>query len=148
MILNPNKTKALVFSRSRSVNPSHGDLVLSGVSIFARLNFDILGVRFDSRLTFEDHVHGIVSRISLRISTLMLVKRVFVDTSMLLCFYYSFVHPIHEYWSPSSVGVYCRMSPSASRVPGVFGGRALPLSDYLVAVSSMSYCCIVYVLQG
>ena len=33
MILNPNKTKALVVSRSRTVNPPHGVLVLSGVSI-------------------------------------------------------------------------------------------------------------------
>ena len=31
MILNPDKTKALVVSRSRTVNPLHGDLVLSGV---------------------------------------------------------------------------------------------------------------------
>ena len=30
MILNPNKTKALVVSRSCAVNPPHGDLVLSG----------------------------------------------------------------------------------------------------------------------
>ena len=33
MILNPNKTKALVVSRSRTVNPPNGDLVLFGVSI-------------------------------------------------------------------------------------------------------------------
>ena len=31
MILNPNKTKALVVSRSRTVNPLNGDLVLSGI---------------------------------------------------------------------------------------------------------------------
>ena len=30
MILNPNKTKTLVVSRSRTVSPTHGDLVLSG----------------------------------------------------------------------------------------------------------------------
>ena len=60
MILNPNKTKALVVSRSRTVNPPHGDLVLSGVSICDNLNLEILGVKFDSRLTFEDHVRGIV----------------------------------------------------------------------------------------
>ena len=36
MILNPNKSKALVVSRSRTVNPPLGDLVLSGVSICAR----------------------------------------------------------------------------------------------------------------
>ena len=30
MILRPNKNKALVVSRSRTVSPLHGDLVLSG----------------------------------------------------------------------------------------------------------------------
>ena len=35
ILLNPNKTKALVFSRSRTVSPPNGDLVLSGVSIRA-----------------------------------------------------------------------------------------------------------------
>ena len=47
MILNPNKTKALVVSRSRTVSPPHGDLVLSGVSIRASTNLDILGVKFE-----------------------------------------------------------------------------------------------------
>ena len=58
MVLNPNKTKALVVSRSRT---SHGDLVLSVVSIFISPNLDILGVKFV--LTFEDHVSGIASRV-------------------------------------------------------------------------------------
>ena len=31
MILNPAKTKALVVSRYRAVNPPHNDLVLAGV---------------------------------------------------------------------------------------------------------------------
>ena len=53
MKLNPNKTKALVVSRSRSVNPPHGDLVLSGVSIYTSPNRNIFSVKFDSRLTFE-----------------------------------------------------------------------------------------------
>ena len=60
MILNPNKTKALVVSRSRTGNPPSGNLVKSGVSICASPNLDILGVKFHSRLTFEDHVRGIV----------------------------------------------------------------------------------------
>ena len=47
-------------SRSRTVNPPHGALVLSGVSISVSPNLDILGVKFDSRLTFEDHVRGFV----------------------------------------------------------------------------------------
>ena len=100
MTLNPNKTKALVVSRSRTVNPLHGDLVLSGVSICANPNLDILGVQFDRWLTFEDHVRGgIVPRVSQRIGILRLVKRVFVDTSVLLRCYCAFGLPILEYCS-------------------------------------------------
>ena len=89
MILNFNKINALVVSRSRTVNPPHDDLVLSEVSISASPNLDILGMKFDSRLSFENHVRGIVSRVSQRIVISRLVKHVFVDTSpvasLLLC---------------------------------------------------------------
>ena len=100
MILNPNKTTALVVSRSRTVYPPHGDFHLSGVSISASLNHGILGVTFDSRLTFRDHVRGIANSVSQRISILRLVKRLLVDTSVLLRCYYAFVLPILEYCSP------------------------------------------------
>ena len=53
MIMNHNKTKVFVLSRSRTLSPPHGDLVLSCVSIRASPNFDILGVKFDSKLLFE-----------------------------------------------------------------------------------------------
>ena len=94
MILNPKKTKALVLSRSRTVSPPHGDLVLSVVLIRASPNLDILGVKFETKLTFEDHVRGIVSRVSERIGILRLVKRIFVDTSVLLrCYLHLFSNP-------------------------------------------------------
>ena len=51
MILNPNKIKALVVSRSRIVSPPHGHLVLAMVSIRASPNLDILGVKFECRLS-------------------------------------------------------------------------------------------------
>ena len=35
------------------MSPPRGDLVLSGVSIRASPNLDILGVKFDRKLTFE-----------------------------------------------------------------------------------------------
>ena len=101
MILNPNKTKASVVSRSRMVNPPNGDLVLSGVSICSSPNLDILSMKFDSRLTFEDHVRGIVSRVSQGICILSLVKLVCVDTSVLLHCHYAFVLPILGYCSPN-----------------------------------------------
>ena len=80
-------------SRSRTVNPPHGDLVLSGVFICVSPNFDILDVKFDSRFTFENHVRGIVSCVFQGIGILRLVKRGFVDNSVLLCCYYLFFSP-------------------------------------------------------
>ena len=50
-----NRTQILVVSRS-TVNPLPSDLVLSDFSIRASPNPDITGVRFGSRLTFEDRV--------------------------------------------------------------------------------------------
>ena len=70
------------------------------VSIYTSYNVDFLGVKYDSRLTFEGHVHGIVSVVSQRIGILMFVKRVFVDTSLLLRCYYAFVLKIFKYCSP------------------------------------------------
>ena len=81
-----------------TVNPHHGDLVMSWVSIRARPNLDILGVKSDSQLTFEDHVRGIVSSVSQRIGILRLVKGIFLDTYVLLCCYFAFVLPILQYY--------------------------------------------------
>ena len=47
-----------------------------------------------------DHVSGIVSHVSQRISIFKLVKCIFVQTSVLLRCYFSFVLPILEYCSP------------------------------------------------
>ena len=98
-LLISNKTiKGLVVSKSRTVNPIHGDIVLSGDSICTSPNLDILSLKFDSTLTFGDHVRGIVSRVSQRIGILRLVKRVFVDTSVLIRCYCTFVLKILEYY--------------------------------------------------
>ena len=96
MNLNHNKTKSLVVRRSGTVSPPHGDLFLSVVSSQASPNLDIHGVKSDS----EDHVRGIVFRVSQRIGILRLVKHIFVDTSVLLRYYFVFVLPILEYCSP------------------------------------------------
>ena len=60
MILNSYKAKVLGVSRSRTVEPSHVDLVVSGVSIRVSPNLDILVIKFDSMPIFDDHVRGIV----------------------------------------------------------------------------------------
>ena len=72
--LNPNKTKALVISWARTVSPPQGDLVLFEVSICTSPKLDILGVKFDCKLTFEDHAHSIVSCVSHRSDIFRLVN--------------------------------------------------------------------------
>ena len=94
-----NKTKALVVSRSWTVSPPYGDLVLPGVSIRASPNLDILSVKFEIRLTLKDHLLGIVSRVSQGIGILRLVKRIFLVTSVLLLCYLAFVLPFLKYCS-------------------------------------------------
>ena len=128
MIVNPNKTKALVISRFKTVNPPYGDLVLSGVSICASHNLDILDMKCNSRVTFEDHVRFIVSRVSQRIDILKLVTCVSMDTSVLLRYYNAFVLPILEYCSPVwGFVAECHLQlKNNSRAPGVFDGQALP----------------------
>ena len=87
--------------RSRTANPPHGDLVLSGVLICASPNLNILGVKFDTGSPSKAiHVRDIVSRVPQRIGILWLAKRVFVDTSMLLRCYNALVLKILEYCSP------------------------------------------------
>ena len=68
------------------MNPPHIELPLSGVSIRTSSILDIRGVKFPSKLIFEDHVPGIVNRYSKKTYILRLVKRVFVDTNVIhLC---------------------------------------------------------------
>ena len=129
MILNPNKTKVLVVSRSRTMSPFHGDLVLSGVSIRASPNLDILGVKFINKLIFEYHMRGIVSSVSQRIGILRLVKCIcghLCVTSMLFC-----ICSPNPWLLFSGVGVSCWMSPSASWAPGVFSCQALSDQSFL-----------------
>ena len=113
-------------SKSRTVNPPNGGSVLSGVSICASPNLDILGVKFDSWLTFEDHVRGIVSRVSQRIDILRLMKRVFMDTSILHISILLCIRSPNPLVLFSGVGTLLRNVSSASRAPGVSACQALP----------------------
>ena len=61
MILNKNKNKTLFVRRSSTVNP---DFWLVCVSIHTCSKLDIFDVKFDSKLSLEDHVRGIENRLS------------------------------------------------------------------------------------
>ena len=73
---------------------------LHGFFIGASPNLDILGVKFGSKLIFENHVRGIVYRVSQTVGILRLENRIFVDTPLLLRCYFASVLIILEYCSP------------------------------------------------
>ena len=148
MILNPNKTKALVVRRSRTMSHPHGDLDLSGVSIRTSANLNILGMKFDRKLTFKDLVHGIVSRVSQKIGILRLVKSIFVDTSVLLHCYFAFVIPIIAYCLQCGGQLLNVIFSILSAMCTVFSGQALPRSEFLVVQSLTSCGWAKYVVQG
>ena len=59
-------------------------------------------------LTFEDHVHGVVSLVSQRVGILRFVKHAFLDTFVLIRCYFTFVLPILQYCSPMSSSAFGR----------------------------------------
>ena len=60
-------------------------------------------MKFDSKLTLEDHVCRIVSRVSQRIGILMLAKRIFVDTTVLLRCYFALAEILELIPEPSTM---------------------------------------------
>ena len=60
MKLNSKKAKYMVLSRTLSYAPGYGDLTLDGVELQEVKSLRILGVTFDSKLTFETHLRKAV----------------------------------------------------------------------------------------
>ena len=82
---------------------------LSVVSIRASPNLDILGVKFDSKVQFEDNVCCIVFHVPQRIGILRYVKRIFVDTTVLIGCNFAFVLRIFEYWPVLGSAAECHL---------------------------------------
>ena len=55
MKLNASKTKTMIVSRSRTMHPQSPQLTIDGTVLNESDDLDILGVTFDSKLTFEKH---------------------------------------------------------------------------------------------
>ena len=61
MKLNASKTKTMIVSKSRTMNPLSPPLTIGGTVLKESDNLVILGVTLDSKLSFEKHIH-LVSR--------------------------------------------------------------------------------------
>ena len=94
MTLNPNKTKALVVSRFKTVSPPHSGLILSGVSIRASPNLDILGVKFDSP---SKTMCVVLFPVSLRELVFWGWWNIYLWTP--LCYFVAILHLFSQSWS-------------------------------------------------
>ena len=56
MKLNTSKTKTMIVSRSRTIHPQSPPLTIDGTVLKESDDLVILGVTFDSKMTFENHL--------------------------------------------------------------------------------------------
>ena len=103
MKLNASKTKTMTVSRSRTVHPQSPPLTLGGTVLKKSDDLIILGVTFDSKMTFEKHLHLVSSAAYQRLGILRKSWRVFHDRSLLGRCFWGFVIPVSEYCSDSAV---------------------------------------------
>ena len=79
MKLNANKTKTMIVSRSRTMHPQSPPLTIDGTVLKESDDLDILGVTFDSKLTFEKNLRSVSRAASQRLGFLRKSWQVFHD---------------------------------------------------------------------
>ena len=94
MKLNASKTKTMIVSRSRTMHPQSPPLTIWGTILKESDDLVILGVTFDSKLTFEKHLRLVSRAASQRLGILRKSWRVFNDRSLLERCFRGFVLPI------------------------------------------------------
>ena len=99
MKLNPNKSKELIVSRSRTIFPEHPNLFINGVLINTVDHLKLLSVTLDSKLTFELQLRNMSRAISPKLGILRKCKKVFENDDILRKSFFSFILPHFEYCS-------------------------------------------------
>ena len=92
--------------------PEHPDLTLDDVTIDNVQRLKLLGVTFDPKLTFEQHIIDMTSKLSQKIGILRKCWQIYPENSLILKCFYSFILPFFEYCSVvwmSAADTYLRM---------------------------------------
>ena len=96
MKFNASKTKTMIVSRSCTMNPQSQSLTIGRTVLKVSNDLVILGVTFDSKMTFEKHLRLVSGAASQRLSILRKSWRVLNDRSLLERFFPGFVLPVLE----------------------------------------------------
>ena len=99
MKLNASKTKTIIVSRSRTMHPQPPRLTIDGTVLKESDDLDILGVTFNSKLTFERHIRSVSRADSQRLGIFRKSWHVFHDRLLIMRCFWSFVLPVLEYCS-------------------------------------------------
>ena len=83
MKLNATKTKPMIVSRSHTMHPQSPPLTIGGTVLKESDDLVILGVTFDSKMTFEKHLRSVSRAAFQRLGVLWKSWRVFLDRSLL-----------------------------------------------------------------
>ena len=94
MKLNASKTKTMIVTRSRTMHPQSPPLTIGRTVLKESDDLVILGVTFDSKMTFEKHLRLVSRAASQRLGVLRKYRRVFHDRSLLERRFRGFVLPI------------------------------------------------------
>ena len=97
--LNATKTNTMIVSRSRTMHLHSPPLTIGGTVQKESDDLVILGVTFDSKLTFEKHLRMVSRAASQRLGILRKSWLVFQDRSHLERYFWGLVLPVLEYCS-------------------------------------------------
>ena len=93
-----NASKTMIVSRPRTMHPQSPSLTIGGTVLKESDNLVILGVTFESKLTFEKHLRLVSRAASQRLGILRKSWRVFHDRSLLERCFWGFVLLVLEYF--------------------------------------------------
>ena len=148
MKLNTCKTKTMIVLRSRTVHPQSPPLTIGGTVLKESNDFVILGVTFDSKMTFEKHLRSVSRAASQRLGILRKSRRVFHDRSLLGRCFRGFVLPVLEYCS----AVWCSAADTHLKLldRAVSGARFLTGGVFKCDIShrrSLTVLCMLYKIR-
>ena len=99
MKLNVSKMKTMIVSRSHTMHPQSPSLAIDDTVLKEFEDLDILGVIFDSKLTFEKYLRSVSRAASQRLCILMKSWQVFHYRLLIGRCFWVFVLPVFEYCS-------------------------------------------------
>ena len=99
MKLNASKTKTMIVSRPRTMHPQSPALTIGGTVLKESGGLVILGLTFDSKMAFENHLLSVSRAASQRIGILRKSWQVLHDRLLLGRCFRCFVLPVLEYCS-------------------------------------------------